>query len=92
MNEPLEIYNKRMFELMDLLKANGTIKSRSEFFRIIGIVRQQGNEIKNGKGNFKSEHIHIACDTYGINTNWIFGFENNVFRAKRVENTSVKPS
>ena len=79
---PLPIFDKRMLELIDLLISNQTIKSKQDFYNVIGIARQQGNSIKNGIGSFKSEHILKACNEFNINPGWIFGYEINVFRLK----------
>ncbi len=79
---PLPIYDKRMLELIDLLISLRTIKSKQDFYNVIGIAKQQGNSIKNGIGSFKSEHILKACIEFNANPGWIFGFENTVFRIK----------
>lgn len=79
---PLPIFDKRMLELINLLISNQTIKSKQDFYNVIGIARQQGNSIKNGIGSFKSEHILKACSEYNVNSGWIFGFDSNVFRSK----------
>lgn len=76
----LNIPDSKMLELLTVLKSSGHIRSYSDFCRTIDMPRQNITNIRNGIQHFTAMHIHRACSTYNINTNWIMGVENNVFR------------
>lgn len=73
----------RMIKLINVLKKEGIIKFRQEFFDVIGMQRQNYRQVLLNKQNFTIEQIHKASKKYNINVNWIFGFENNMFRKEK---------
>ena len=78
----LTITDTRMLKLMDMLHVLKIIKSKSEFAKMLGMERQNINNIKNGHQSFTIAHISSAAATYNVNTNWIFGLEKEIFRTK----------
>ena len=78
----LRITDKRMLMLPGLLKDHGLIDFKKDFYEILGMQRQNINSIKNGTQHFTVRHIEIACNKFGIDPNWIFGFSSEVFRIK----------
>ena len=74
------IVDKRMLKLIDLLKANGTIRFTQQFLDSIGMLKQNLRQVKEGQIRFNTDHILKACKTYKVNANWIFGLEKEVFR------------
>ena len=79
----LPIYNIRMLELITILKELGEIRYKKEFLDAIGIERQSIRQIQLGIASFTSSQILTACEVYGVNVNWIYGFERKIFRGKK---------
>lgn len=78
----LPIYDKRMLELIDILKQRGNIRFTADFCRAIDIERQSITNIRNGKQSFQTHHILKAVQVYGISADWIYGISNKVFIKK----------
>lgn len=74
------IVDKRMLKLIDLLKTNGTIRFTQQFLDTIGMLKQNIRKVKSGELSFTATQIYLACKTYKVNANWIFGFEKEVFK------------
>ena len=71
--------NARMFELFSELKKRGILKYKRDFANACGLPEQNLYNIKQGRNNFTVVHIMNLCKFYGINANWILGFEENIF-------------
>ena len=71
-----------MLELIQVLISIGEIKYKTEFAKALGVHKQLITLIQSGKQHFTAENIRKACEIYKVNTNWIYGFETNVFRKK----------
>lgn len=73
----------RILRLIDLLVFQKKITSVNEFLETINSNRSTLSKIRNGQRNhFTVEQIHVICNKYEVNANWIFGFDNKVFRSK----------
>ena len=81
--ESLHTTDKKMIEVIKLLKQSNLISYQKEFYECVGINRQNIRNITLGTQHFTVSHIQKACIAYGINANWIFGFEDNIFRKKQ---------
>ncbi|TWP23097.1 hypothetical protein ETU10_08355 [Apibacter muscae] len=77
--------DKKILELIEVLKESGKIRFKKEFYDAIGLQKQNVFWIKNQNKqekqsyHFTAEHIEKICKTYSINANWIFGMEKNTF-------------
>lgn len=71
--------DKKILELIDLLKSEGVIKFDTDFAKAAGISKQHLQEIKKGKAHFTTEHVDNFCNNLGINANWIFGLSDEVY-------------
>lgn len=76
----LHITSTRMLELIELLKTNGQISTTQEFLDVIGMKKQNIRIIKLGDGRFTPEQIRLACKTYKVSADWIFGLKKEKFR------------
>lgn len=82
------ISDQRMLKLIEVLKASGQIRFNQTFLDAIDMPKQNIRLVKLGEKHFTPEHIHMACKTYKVNANWIFGFEKEIFRAPKNTSTS----
>lgn len=76
----LSISDERMLGLRAILKADGKIRFNQEFCDALGFHKQNIRNVKIGLQHFTAEHISMAGKVYGINTNYIHGLEDNVYR------------
>jgi hypothetical protein len=74
------ISDQRMLKLIEILKTSGQIKFTQAFLDAIDMPKQNIRLVKLGEKHFTPEHIHMACKTYMVNANWIFGFEKDIYR------------
>ena len=74
------ISDKQMLKLMALLKISGQIQYTQAFLDVIEMPKQNIRLVRLGEKHFTPEHIHLACKTYKVNANWIFGIEKEMFR------------
>jgi transcriptional regulator with XRE-family HTH domain len=84
----------KIFELMQFLKSLGKIQFDKDFCTAIGMPKQSIARIKQGKAHFTAEHIENICRKYGVNANWIFSIDNQIFTKikstqKSVQNTKL---
>ena len=88
----IPIYNsdKKMLQLLKLLKVYGVIRFDTEFCESIGLLKQNLNNIKNGKNHFTAQHIEFAVKEYKIDANWIFGISDQIFRGNIKRHTLTK--
>ena len=76
MNNP----DEKILYLIDLLIFEKKISSKRNFCQDIGILEQTISKIKKGNTHFTVMHIQNICKRYNVDSNWIFGLENNIFR------------
>jgi hypothetical protein len=76
----VEVNNRILNVLMPKLKEIGMIEFDTNFCDNIGLLKQNLNNIKNNKMSFNLKHVYNISKVYNVNTNWILGFENNMFK------------
>lgn len=74
--------DKKMLELIEILKARGDIRFDVEFCRAVNLKKQNLINIKNEMNHFTPEHIRLAVKEYKIDANWIFGVSWKPFRSR----------
>ena len=74
--------------------STGKIKTKGEFLQSIGMNETGVYQVKNGQASFTLDHFFTAGKKYGINMNWFFGIDNNMFaeRKKRSALSMLKES
>lgn len=72
--------DKRMIDLVKVLKDRGDIRFTQEFCDAVGILKQNYRNVKEGTQYFTPLHIANACKEYNINANWIFGLSDQMSR------------
>lgn len=77
--------NDKIFLLIEELKRLGFIDFESDFCENIGLLKQNLNNIKQGRMNFNLKHVHKIIYQYNVNPDWIFGLENNMFRKVKAQ-------
>lgn len=92
MNNDITFYtsDKKMLQLIDLLKVYKIIKFDTEFCEAIGLLKQNLNNIKNGKNHFTPEHIEHAIKVFKVDANWIFGMSDHIFKGNIKRHTTIK--
>lgn len=79
--------DRRMLELVEILKAKNAIKFDTDFCEAVEIKKQNFSKIKNSDKNSAQENhftplqIEKACKLYKVNANWIFGVADTAFRS-----------
>ncbi|RFM30072.1 hypothetical protein [Deminuibacter soli] len=86
----LSIWNQRMLELMEYVIARDRAGSQQEFLEALGFGHTNLRQIKIGKQSFRHEHCWSACHLYGVNMNWLYGFEKEMFRNPETLNAVQK--
>lgn len=76
----LSIPDKKMLELIKILKERGDIRFRQEFCDAINLPKQNIRNIKIGIQHFTVMQIRETCKAYNINANWIFGLSDQISR------------
>ena len=76
------ISDRRMLELIELLKTENKIRFTQEFCDAIGFKKQNIRNVKMGAQHFTPEHIRKACKAFKRNANWIFDLEREPVRDK----------
>lgn len=74
--------DKRIIRLIELLIFQQRVSSIRNFCQEVDILEQTVSKTKKGINHFTVAHIEVICKTYNVNANWIYGFENKVFRTK----------
>lgn len=72
----------RIIKLIDLLKYEKKILTDKNFCDEIGLLNQTVSKIKKGDAHFTVQHIENICKKYNVNSNWIYGLEDTVYRTK----------
>lgn len=88
----LEVTDSKILELIDILKSKNIISTTQDFCDSVGIHKQRVVSIRKGLQSFRAFHIGIVCGVYNVNANWIYGFEDKVFRkaVNKIVNTGAK--
>jgi len=79
----MNIADIRIIKLIDLLKYEKKILTDRNFCDLVDILPQTLSKIRLGTSHFTVQHIEAVCKIYNVNSNWIYGFENNVYREKK---------
>lgn len=74
--------DKRIIKLIDLLIFQQRVSTIRNFCQEVDILEQTVSKTKKGINHFTVAHIEVICKTYNVNVNWVYGFENKVFRTK----------
>jgi hypothetical protein len=74
--------DKRMLQLVEVLKDKGTIRYKQEFVDAIDMPKQNLRQVRLGVQHFTALHIMKACKAYNINANWIMGHSPETFNQK----------
>lgn len=82
--------DKKMLLLIEILKVNGVIRFKREFYDAIGILEQNARNIKEGIQHFTPLHIENAIIKYNVNANWIFGIGDQIFLGNKKGHTPHK--
>lgn len=86
----LDELDKRMFELYNLLKSMGVLKTKRAFAAACGLPEQNLYNIKMERNHFTLVHVANICTFYSINANWIIGTENELFIKANRKQTANK--
>ncbi|MBA4155408.1 hypothetical protein [Flavobacterium sp.] len=81
--------DKKIIELIDILKSLGKISNTSDFCKSIGFFKQNITRVKNGLTHFTPVHIEKICKFYDVDANWIMGFNANIFRKQVINKTTI---
>ncbi|PHQ27885.1 hypothetical protein CJ305_17930 [Leeuwenhoekiella nanhaiensis] len=82
----------KMFELLEILKAQGSIRFDKEFCEACDILPQNLSRVRNGDAHFTPDHIRRVCSIFIVNVNWVFGLEEQIFRGVPNVNRKVNPT
>jgi transcriptional regulator with XRE-family HTH domain len=74
--------DKNILKLVELLKLQKRILTTKEFSESIGMLNSTISRVPQGKCHFTVEQILLICKKYNVNANFIFGFDDVVFRDK----------
>jgi plasmid maintenance system antidote protein VapI len=85
--ETISDLDAKMLQLFEELKKRGVLKYKRAFCAAMGLPEQNINNIINGKNHFNLIHVFNICRFYGINANWIFETEDNLFISKPYKKT-----
>jgi hypothetical protein len=80
----------KIFKLIEILKANGTIRFDVQFCKEIGLLRQNLYRIKQGLAHFTPEHISEICINFNVNANWILTNDDQIFNINPSNQKSVQ--
>ena len=78
----MHITDKNILKLVELLKLQKRILTTKEFSDSIGMLNSTISRVPQGKCHFTAEQILLICKKYNVNANFIFGFDEVVFRDK----------
>lgn len=75
------IVNQRFRDAFFALEENRLIKGKSDIAKQLGTYNHVINSILKGDRNITVEQLHKLFEIYGIDANYMFGFENDMFKA-----------
>ncbi|WP_341217066.1 helix-turn-helix transcriptional regulator [uncultured Wocania sp.] len=83
--------DKKILQIIDILKSNKRIRFDSDFCEAIGVLRQTLSKIKNGEKHFTPLHIETVIKVFKVNANWIFGISDEIFLDEKfkLKNTKI---
>lgn len=76
----MNITDKSILRLIELLKFQNKITSSKNFAEIIEMQPGTISKIQIGKCHFTVEQIYTICQKFKVNPNFIFGYDTQVFR------------
>ena len=71
--------NKKIFEIIDRLKALGKIRFYADVYRVMQMKKAHFNLIKLGVNYFMVDHIYFFIKEFNVNANFIFGTSDQMF-------------
>lgn len=77
----LGVTDARMLQLIEELKARGTIRFTQAFCDAIGVKKQAMRKFKLGEIHFTGAHIAAACKAFKVDANYIVGLAKSPFPA-----------
>jgi len=78
-NEQKQEFAQRFKQLFEQLKLEGKIKNKSAMGELLGSYNHIIKEILDGRRTLTIEQIHKLATHFGINTNYLFGFSEQMF-------------
>tara|TARA_R110002012_G_scaffold190633_1_gene358238 strand:+ start:38443 stop:38739 length:297 start_codon:yes stop_codon:yes gene_type:complete len=84
--------DKRMLDLLEILKAENYIRFEKDFCEACGLLPQNLSRIRKGDAHFTPDHIKNICTIFLVNSNWVLGLEHEVFRNQNNVNQKVNPN
>ena len=78
----------KILEVLEVLKANSTIRFEQDFCDEVDVLRQTLYRIRKGLAHFTPEQMQKVCKVYGINGNWILDIEKNMYRTSKTSTKS----
>ncbi len=75
--------DRKMIQLIKVLKKAGTIKFNTDFCEAVGINKQNLYNVSIGINHFTPEQIENAVIAYNVNANWIFGTSDDIFTGNK---------
>lgn len=79
--------DKNLLKVIDHLKESGEITFKTEAYTVMGLDTTRVHKIRFPEKyatkqayHFSAEHIRLFCDYFKINSNYIYGFESNMYR------------
>jgi hypothetical protein len=88
----MENPDEKLLKMVEILKELKIIRFEADFYKKLGIIKQQYHNIKTRKISFTARQIAIAIDVFDINPNWIFGVSQDKFLKKVSQTQSVVTS
>lgn len=77
------IVNQRFRLVYKELEKTGKIRNKSDLAEKLGTYNHIVHNILQGKRNLTVEQIHVLCDMYDINTNFLFGSSNKMLSGEQ---------
>jgi len=75
----MNVPDKNIMHLIDLLIFQKQISYVKDFCKEIGMQEQTISKIKKGTNHFTVSQIETICKKYKVNANWVFGVQKNIF-------------
>lgn len=78
------ISDQNVLKVIDELKSSGRVKFKTQVYDVMNTDTVRVHKIlkpQKHKQNyhFSAEQIRLLCESYGINSNFIFGLETNMY-------------
>lgn len=72
--------DRRTVEVINVILASGIVSGRPELYEKMDMPKQYFTKIKDGEMSFQDKHREALFRVFGVNANYIFGIEPNMFR------------